>query len=212
MKRLILTATAVVVGLAAAPAQAATTHDFKLKVLSSPASMVTGGDALIQVTVPRNVPLAKATVSVNGTDVTDALELDAAARTLTGMVSGLRLGDNTLHADSNGKGVGRPTADLTLRNHPVTGPIFSGPQQQPFVCKTLGQGLGAPLADNTAGIGLPVPGGWSKDCSVPTKVDFLYRSTSGSFQPLPAGPLPANVAQTTTLDGRTVPYVVRRER
>ena len=127
MKRLILTATAVVVGLAAAPAQAATTHDFELKVLSSPASMVTGGDALVQVTVPRTVPLAKATVSVNGIDVTSTLELDAGARTLTGMVSGLRLGDNTLHADSNGKGVGRPTADLTLRNHPVTGPIFSGP-------------------------------------------------------------------------------------
>ena len=59
MKRLILTATAVVVGLAAAPAQAATTHDFELRVLSSPASMVTGGDALVQVTVPRTVPLAK---------------------------------------------------------------------------------------------------------------------------------------------------------
>ena len=30
--------------------------------------------------------------------------------------------------------------------------------------------------------------------------------------PLPAGPLPADVATTTTLDGRTVPFVVRRER
>ena len=213
MKRFVLAVTAAAaVAFAPGSADAAATHDFELKVLSSPASMVTGGDALVEVTVPRTVPLAKATVSVNGTDITGTLDLDAGARTLTGMVTGLQLGDNALHADSNGRGAGRPQADLILKNHPVTGPIFSGPQQQPFVCKTVGQGLGTPLADNTSGIGLPVPGGWSKDCSVPTRVDYLYRTTSNSFQPLPAGPLPANIAQTTTLDGRTVPYVVRRER
>ena len=216
MKRTVLAAVAAVAAIAAAPAQGAATHDFEIEVLSSPADMVTGGDALVQVTIPRTVPLHKATVSLNGTDITRTLELDAEARTLTGMVTGLRLGDNTLHADSNGLGKGRPTADLTLKNHPVTGPIFSGPQQQPFVCKTASQGLGAPLADNQAGIGMPVAGGWSKDCSANTIVEFLYRTTGGSFRALPAGAsletLPADVAQTTTLDGRTVPYVVRREK
>ena len=54
--------------------------------------------------------------------------------------------------------------------------------------------------------------GWSRNCSINRVVDFVYRTTGGSFQPLPAGPLPANAATTTTLDGRTVPYVVRRER
>jgi hypothetical protein len=212
MKRFVLAALAGVAVLAAAPAHAATTHDFEVEVLSSPPEMVTGGDALVRVSIPQNVPLHKATVSVNGEDVTDTLELDSAKRTLTGMVTGLELGDNALHVDSNGQGEGRPTADLTLVNHPVTGPIFSGPQQQPFVCKTVSQGLGLPLVDNQAAIGMPVPGGWSKDCSATTRVDYLYRTTTGSFQPLPAGPLPANIAQTTTLDGRTVPYVVRRER
>lgn len=212
MKRTVLAAVAAVAAIAAAPAQGAATHDFEIEVLSSPADMVTGGDALVQVTIPRTVPLHKATVSLNGTDVTGTLELDAAARTLTGMVTGLELGDNTLHADSNGLGNGRPTADLTLKNHPVTGPIFSGPQQQPFLCRTIGQGLGTPLPDNQAGIGLQVPGGWSKDCSVPMKVDFQYRTTGGAFRDLPAGPLPADVAMTTLLDGRTVPYVIRRER
>jgi hypothetical protein len=212
MKRFVLAALAGVAVLAAAPAHAATTHDFEVKVLSSPPEMVTGDDALIRVSIPQNVPLQQATVSVNGEDVTDTLELDSAKRTLTGMVTGLELGDNALHVDSNGQGKGRPTADLTLVNHPVTGPIFSGPQQQPFVCKTVGQGLGLPLVDNQAAIGMPVPGGWSKDCSATTRVDYLYRTTTGSFQALPAGPLPANLAQTTTLDGRTVPYIVRRER
>jgi hypothetical protein len=221
--RALWAAVACVCALGGAPASSAeTTHDFTIKVLSSPATMVTGGDALVRVTIPRTVPLAQATVAVNGTDVTSALERDDDARTLTGMVSGLQLGDNTVFADSNGRGNGRPTATLTLVNHPTTGPIFSGPQQQPFVCKTQTQGLGFPQVDNQSGIGMRLfqtagnPAtptiGWSKDCSAPTIVDFLYRTTSGSFQPLPAGPLPANVATTTTLDGRTVPYVVRRER
>jgi hypothetical protein len=32
-------------------------------------------------------------------------------------------------------------ASLKLTNHPITGPMFSGPQQHPFVCTTnqLGQ-------------------------------------------------------------------------
>ncbi|MBA3346944.1 MAG: hypothetical protein H0T13_00110, partial [Actinobacteria bacterium] len=212
MRRFVLVALAGAALLTAAPATAAATHDFKVEVLSSPAAMVTGGDALVRVTIPQNVPLHKATVSVNGTDVTGELELDAGRRTLTGLIDGLRLGDNALHVDSSGQGKGRPTADVTLVNHAVTGPIFSGPQQQPFVCKTVSQGLGLPLVDNQAAIGMPVPGGWSKDCSATTIVEYLYRTTTGSFAALPAGPLPANIAQTTTLDGETVPYIVRREK
>ena len=213
-RRLFLAVAALGLMLGTSPAaHAATTHDFELEVLSSPAMMVTGGDALVRVTIPRTVPLHKATVLVNGRDVTSTLELDAAARTLTGMVRGLHLGANTLFADSNGRGNGRPTALLTLVNHPVTGPIFSGPQQQPFVCKTQTQGLGFPQVDNQDGVGMRLPtGGWSKDCTAATVVDYRYRSTDGSFKALPPGPLPADVAQTTLLDGRTVPYVFRRER
>jgi hypothetical protein len=214
---------ACVCALAGAPtATADAERNFQLRVLSSPPSMVTGGDALVQVTIPKNVPPAKATVLVNGADVTATLELDRKAGTLTGMVTGLRLGANTLAADSNGLGRGRPEAELTLVNHPVTGPIFSGPQQQPFVCKTQTQGLGFPQVDNQDGIGMQLfstPGnpatptiGWSKDCSAPTVVDYRYRSTDGTFKALPAGPLPADVAQATLPDGRAVPYVVRRER
>jgi hypothetical protein len=222
-KRLFWAALALGLMLGLVPtAPAATTQDFELRVLSSPPEMVTGGDALVRVTIPRTVPLHKATVLVNGTDVTSTLQLDESARTLTGMVRGLRLGANTLFADSNGRGKGRPTAELTLVNHPVTGPIFSGPQQQPFVCKTQTQGLGFPQVDNQMGIGMRLfqtPGnpatpliGWSKDCTVNTLVDYRYKSTDGSFKALPPGPLPADVAQTTLLDGRSVPYVFRRER
>ena len=154
--------------------------------------MVTGGDALVQVTVPRTVPLHQAKVLVNGVEVTDTLDRDDDARTYTGMVRDLHLGDNTLAAEANGRGAGRPRESLTLTDYPVTGPIFSGPQQQPFVCKTQTQaGLGFPLVDNQAGIGMRLfqtPGnpatptiGWSKDCTVNTVVDFLYRTNGGAF-------------------------------
>src|SRR5215207_3832849 len=97
--------------------------NFQLRVLSSPPEMVTGGDALVQVTIPRNVPPAKARVLVNGADVTSTLALDRSARTLTGMVRGLHSGANTLAAESNAAGArGRPEAELTLVDHPVTGP------------------------------------------------------------------------------------------
>jgi Tannase-like family of unknown function (DUF6351) len=225
--RLGWTLAAALCALAIAPtAMAAATHDYELEVLSSPPSMVTGGDALVQLTIPRNVPLHKAVLLRNGTDITSTLTLDESARTLTGMVTGLQLGANQLVAESNGRGKGRPVAELTVMNHPVTGPIFSGPQQQPFVCKTQQPpqgGLGQfPLVDNQDGIGMRLfqtpgnPGtpviGWSKDCSAPTVVDYRYKSTDGSFKALPVGSLPADVAETTLLDGRTVPYVFRRER
>ncbi len=55
--------------------------------------------------------------------------------------------------------------------------------------------------------------GWSKDCFSPTRYGYVYRNTAGQFHWLddPANP-PADVATTTTLDGETVPFVVRWER
>jgi hypothetical protein len=54
--------------------------------------------------------------------------------------------------------------------------------------------------------------GWSRNCETDTRVHHLYRSTDGAFRWLDdPSDLPADVAETTTLDGDTVPYVVRWE-
>ena len=46
-----------------------------------------------------------------------------------------------------------------------------------------------------------------------TFVDRLYRTTDGTWKTLPAdGSRPADMATTTMVDGRTVDFVVRRER
>jgi hypothetical protein len=100
---------------------------------------------------------------------------------------------------------GTATASLTLTSYPVTGPIVSGPHQEPYICQTAafelpdGSVLGPPLDD---------------DCTAPDKVSYLYLAQGDSaLTPLAADPstLPADVAEVTTLTGVTVPFVVRLE-
>jgi hypothetical protein len=216
---------------------------FAITVLSSAPEQVSGGDALVQVAVPRRVEAAQVRVTLNGTDVSDAFSDPDGDGTLVGLVDGLAEGENVVRAGTRGRGHDRPrAAELTLVDHPIGGPIFSGPQQQPFVCSTA-RGrhdgrplLGQPLVDNQDRIGIPVAAegadgsypqdgrgyptadaqivGWSKDCAAETRFGYVYRSaTDGAFHWLddPAAP-PADVATTTTMDGATVPFVVRWER
>lgn len=196
----------------AVPAEASPPHRPRIELLSGAPDQVSGGDALLRITL-RDASGVR--VSRNGEDVTGSFAVDLGGRSMTGLVEGLRIGDNQIRVRA-GRG---PGARLTLRNHPIEGPIFSGPKQYPFLCRTEQAGLGQPLVDNQDRQGMRVLGpdgqlvGWSRDCSAETRVDYLYRTTGGSFQPLPAdGSRPADLATTTTLDGRTVDFVVRRER
>ena len=65
-------------------------------------------------------------------------------------------------------------------------PLFAGPLQYPFLCQTAESGLGQPLVDNHEGAGVAVYAetddgertdrivGYSKDCSLPTRVHYYY--------------------------------------
>jgi hypothetical protein len=207
----------------AAPGQAGPPpgNQLTIEVLSSAPDQVTGGDALVRVTAGVKTRLAEIRVTRNGADVTGAFTPDPASRTMTGLVDGLEPGTNQLRARA-GRG---PAARLTVHNHPIAGPVFSGPKQYPFLCRTEQAGLGQPLIDNQDGAGMRVYAldgtggkteeviGWSRDCAAPTRVDYLYRTTGGQWLPFPTGgPVPADLATTTTLDGQTVDFVVRRER
>ena len=85
---------------------------------------------------------------------------------------------------------------MRITDHPVTGPVFSGPQQEPFFCEMAAFGL-APAKQPY--------------CSAPTVVSYEHMDTSGQFEPL-ADPAahPANLARAT-VGGRPVPYIVRLE-
>jgi len=205
MRRIFVAGTALLATAAfAAPAIA---HDADIDVLSSRADQVSGGDALVRIDARHRHRLR---VTLNRRDISDLFAHDDVA-----LVSGLRLGRNRISVWDRWHRI----ATQRIENFPIEGPIFSGPHQVPFVCKTIQAGLGEPLVDNQDGDGFRVlnpdgtTAGWSRDCSTTVRVDWLYRSTAGgALRPLPAGLLPADVATTTTLDGRTVPFIVRRER
>jgi hypothetical protein len=211
-------AIALVLATLALAAPAAASESVKLHVLSSAPDQVSGGDALVRVDGPNGLR-DRLVIERNGTDVTGAFT--ARDGGLVGLVDGLRVGRNWLtvaDARRHGRDEDEPRTALMLTNHPIEGPIFSGPHQYPFVCQTERAGLGQPLVDNHDGEGYSVlaadgsTAGWSRDCSATTVVEYLYRSTAGSFKALPDGPRPADMATTTLLDGRTVDYVVRREK
>lgn len=167
----------------------------QLQVLSGPAQYVTGGNARIAVTAPPEVH-NKLVFLLNGQTITPAM-VSSGAQT-QGVVSGLRLGANTLLVRYTGPQGQSVTGAMQFTNSAVTGPVFSGPQLKPFECRTVQSGLGAPL---------------DAQCSVVTRFDYFYRTTAGALAALanPVGPRPADGARTTTSEGRDVPFIVRVE-
>ncbi|GLY69681.1 hypothetical protein Atai01_63000 [Amycolatopsis taiwanensis] len=152
--------------------------------------LVSGGQVLVRVD-----PSGRSGVRVtaNGQDVTSAFHRQPDG-SLLGLVTGLHVGSNDITAAPAGHG---GSATLKVVDHPGTGPVFSGPQQQPFFCET--QAYGLPPAQQPL-------------CSAPTQVSYQYRTTAGTFAAL-ADPAarPADLA-TATVGGRKVPYIVRIER
>jgi hypothetical protein len=185
----------------------------KLETVSSSPQWVSGGDARIRVrTAPGQGD--KLDLLLNGQKVDVALhEVD---RGVEGVVSGLKTGDNQLevrHRESNARDA------ITLTNWPITGPMFTGPQQTPFVCMTNQSGVDRPpLVDSATPPGNKVMNagqvvGYSRDCSIETFVSYWYRAAGGgSLRPLPDdGSRPADMGQVTLADGRSVDFIVRRE-
>ena len=169
-----------------------------LSVLSTRADLITGGDALVRLD-SSGIDAADVRVALNGNDISSVFRDNALAETdigesLQALIEGLDDGINTLEATAD-NGI---SARLMLVNHPLTGPVFSGPHIQPFVCTTAAEGLGEPL---------------DAFCTAATQVDYLYRSREGTFKPITdvTQPYPVDMVNTTTSAGKTVPFVVRLE-
>ncbi len=208
--------------------------NFEIATLSNRADLISGGDALVEVRVPKTVPLHQVTLFLNGRDVTSAFRTDATARIMRGVLTGLVQGQNEFLADSNGQGEGRPRASLTITNHPIGGPVLLGSQTQPWVCATP-----TPAIDPATGALANASGlttfAFDLQCNIATEYKLFYRTkiagcTTGLPDPVPVPPPPAPqpasncfqpytsnvspdlVAMTTTTTGLTVPYIVRVER
>src|SRR3989449_894811 len=201
--------------------------NFEIVTLSNRADLISGGDALVEVRVPRGVALNKVRLSLNGHDVTGASTANAAARTLRGLVTGLVEGRNDFVAGESHGGRG---ARLVITNHPIGGPVLLGSQTTPWICATptpVPESGNTP-ASNASGLSTFA---FDPQCNIVTEYKLFYRTTNtpcstglpdpsppappptnNCFKPYTPGSAPADLAMTTTTAGLTVPYIVRVER
>ncbi|MCU1588978.1 MAG: hypothetical protein JWP11_234 [Frankiales bacterium] len=169
----------------AAFADPATGPGMQLRTLSNRADLISGGDALVEVAL--TAPATGLKVLAGAHDVTAAFRAVDPTH-YRGVVDGLAAGPNVITAQTaDGQG-----AQLTVTNHAIQGPVFSGPQVQPWYC---------------------LPDALDAQCGRPVTYAYQYMSSvTGNFGAYdPSAAPPADLATTTTDQGKTVPYVVRVE-
>jgi hypothetical protein len=158
---------------------------FEIVSLSNRADLISGGDALVEVRVPKGTPLSRVKLRLNDSDVTAAFIGQAGGRALRGLLTGLVEGRNDFSAqiDGPGRGDGR-RENLVITNHPIGGPILSGPQVVPFFCATpVPQGATA-TSPTTNASGLTTAA-FDAQCNIATEFKLYYRTTSSCQNRLP---------------------------
>ena len=190
-----------------------TGSEIALRVVSTQAHLVSGGDALIEVVTSASSGDDLRLV-ING----ESQVVDFAAATASdgspsyrALVADLRIGENTIEVEGGGG-----SAEISVVNYPITGPIISGPHLEPYFCLSeLGPGRNGAPRTFSIGNGESLDDtSLDESCSLPTRVDYVYRSTEedGGFLALPdADERPADLATVKTIEGVEAPYIVRIE-
>ncbi|GAC1444110.1 MAG: DUF6351 family protein [Mycobacteriales bacterium] len=155
-----------------------------IKVLSGRADLVSGKEALTEIVLPDGV--RSAVVHLNEVDVSRQFAFRPNGK-YEANLTGLTLGRDEVTAKiADGRG-----AALTIVDHPQGGPVFSGPQIQPWACPA---------------------GSRDAKCNQPPTFTFTYKSTGGGpLKPYDPKNPAADVATTTTQNGKAVPFIVRQE-
>lgn len=162
-----------------------------LSTISNRPDLISGGDALVEVVVPRGTRLASLEV---GQRAVTLRRVDATH--WHGLVTGLVVGRNRLVARTSAGG----SATLVVTNHPAHGPVLAGPQVWPWRCDTASHGLAAPR---------------NRWCETAPVISYAYFNvvTRHFADYDPTDPPPAPLVGTTTTDrGETVPFVVQVEK
>jgi hypothetical protein len=156
-----------------------------VKTLSNRADLISAGDAYVEVVLPPGTRGVR--VTLNGQDVTRRFSRRDDGR-FTALLEDLRLGRNTVAATARK----RTGAKLTVTNHPNGGPVFSGPQIQPWVCQSTAT---------------------DAQCNEPPSFAYQYKSkTTGQLRDYDPESTPKDdVATTTTDQGAEVPFIIRIE-
>ena len=175
-----------VFGAVASPAALAR-EPVSIDVLSNRAELISGNDALIAVNLPRGADASRVRVTLDGRDVSNAFAVRPNGK-FEGLLKDLRAGRNELSAKlPNGDG-----ARIAVANHPIGGPVFSGPQIQPWRC---------------------LAGAVDAQCNRPVEVRVPLQAARAGAASSPTTPRarPPASPTTTTDQGKTVPFIVRLE-
>jgi hypothetical protein len=189
-----------------------------METVGNRADLISGGDALIRVSLPEGAeplsavltvngqrfsephgigPLAIGPVTLGGAKLPSMLVPEPGAKTYLAHVGNLAEGRNTLVLTSGGKSV-----RLDVTNHANGGPLFSGPQIQPWTCRE-----GAFDAQCNRGTTYT----WSYMPKTPAAAPAEGRGAPASpFKPYDPKAPPSDVA-SIAVNGVTLPYIVRTE-
>lgn len=133
-------------------------QSLSIKVLSNRADLISGGDALVEIVLPDDADASKLMVTLGARNVSSEFPRRDNGRVM-GLLTDLAVGENVLTAQLP-DAVG---ARITLTNHPIGGPIFAGPQVQPWTCSS---------------------GAVDAQCNRPVVFSYWYMSVeSETFQP-----------------------------
>lgn len=171
-----------------------------IKVLSGRPDLVSGGEALVEILPPAGVEDSAVKIEAAGRDVTAEFARRPNGRYMA-LLKDLPEGRSTITAQFS------PTLSESLEivNHPAAGPLFSGAQVQPWPC---------------------LEGAQDAQCNRPALIEYWYKPATANVpcvqgQPPNCGnylrydpqnpPASADIATTTTDQGKTVPYIMRIE-
>ena len=197
-----------------------------ITLLGNRADLVSDGDALAEIRLPKAADASSLKVTIDGKDVSPAFAAQADGSRL-GLLTGLPVGKSVVEVSANGA----RSVKLEVTNAARGGPVLSGPQPVPFFCATVTPQAATSTTPATVGSGLTTAAVDAK-CNIATEYKLYYRTTTAGcsmalpdpsppatppaspcFKPYdPAAAAPADIAKTTTDTGLTVPYVVRVER
>src|SRR6185503_15374484 len=114
----------------AAFAVTAKTTSIVIDSVSNRADLISGGDVLLRVSLPEGQAASAATLAVGGTAIPGALKPAPDGNGQLALVTGLPNGKSVVSVTAGGQ-----TAKLEVTNYPNGGPVFSGPQIQPWKCR-----------------------------------------------------------------------------
>jgi hypothetical protein len=182
--------------------QTRTDAQISLQTLSTKPWLVSGGDVLIELTLDKGISVQDVVLALDGIEQTSLLNQVAPSR-FQAVIRDLPEGDSVFTAGVAGQ---ESAASLILSNYPISGPVISGPHETPFQCQTeefelvSGELLG-PAIDS--------------DCSIPTRIDYVYWSAKDEiFKPLNRFLTinnPEDMAEIVNFKGESIPYIVRVE-